>query len=381
MNKKRCTRIPSLRHCNGRGFVELNGQRVYLGPWEAKATKRKYERVIAEWLSHGKRLPIPKNEFTVIELVDRYWEHSKEYYGNKASTLTAVKQALRPLKELYGDEYCITFGPNSLRTLREVWIDRDLSRSTINRYTTTVKRAFKWGVSHELIPVEVFQALDTVEGIKTGRTRVRDGRIVKPVPQSHIDAIESYVSRQVWALIQLQLLTGARSGEILRLKPIDFNTSSNPWTVVLEEHKTSYKGKRRTLYFGPKAQATIKEFWSDRPINRCLFSPLEAEQERHEQSPTHRRPTQQPNTKKTARVVGECYDSGTYRRAIERACTKAGVPTWTPHQLRHNAATRFRQLYGAEAARVMLGHFALNTTEIYAEADEELAKKIGCEIG
>ena len=34
----------------------------------------------------------------------------------------------------------------------------------------------------------------------------------------HIDAIKPFVSRQVWALVQLQLLTGARAGELVGMR-------------------------------------------------------------------------------------------------------------------------------------------------------------------
>jgi len=43
------------------------------------------------------------------------------------------------------------------------------------------------------------------------------------------------------------------------------------------------------------------------------------------------------------------YDVTSYRQAIERACEKAGVPRWHPHQLKHAIATEVRRLHGAEA--------------------------------
>lgn len=67
------------------------------------------------------------------------------------------------------------------------------------------------------------------------------------------------------------------------------------------------------------------------------------------------------------------YTTGTYRQAVERACEKAGVPAWTPHQLRHAAATELRKEFGVELARVILGHSSAFTTEIYAEADRAKA--------
>ena len=41
--------------------------------------------------------------------------------------------------------------------------------------------------------------------------------------------------------------------------------------------------------------------------------------------------------------------------ASARACAKAGVPRWHPHQLSHSAATRIRKEFGLDASRVILG--------------------------
>ena len=79
--------------------------------------------------------------------------------------------------------------------------------------------------------------------------------------------------------------------------------------------------------------------------------------------------------------MGECYDTNSYRKAIERACTKADVPRWTPHRLRHNAATRIRKEFGLEAAQILLGHAQADVTQIYAEVDHAKAIKVAEEIG
>ena len=77
----------------------------------------------------------------------------------------------------------------------------------------------------------------------------------------------------------------------------------------------------------------------------------------------------------------EYYDCGTYGRAIKRACEKAAVPCWHPHQLRHNAATHLRKEYGIEAARVVLGHRSALVTEIYAEIDRTKAAEVMERVG
>ena len=70
------------------------------------------------------------------------------------------------------------------------------------------------------------------------------------------------------------------------------------------------------------------------------------------------------------------YTRHSYRVAVQRACKRAGIPAWSPRQLRHTRATMIRQAYGLEAAKAVLGHADTKITEIYAERDLELAMQV-----
>jgi integrase len=86
----------------------------------------------------------------------------------------------------------------------------------------------------------------------------------------------------------------------------------------------------------------------------------------------------------------------TYRRAIARAADAADawekggqvirndqriVPRWHPHQLRHSAATEIRRQFGIEAAQHVLGHRTLAVTQLYAEKNDDIAKRVAAAIG
>ncbi len=165
------------------------------------------------------------------------------------------------------------------------------------------------------------------------------------------------------------------------MRPIDIDTTGDVWASRLRDHKMAYKQKERVLYFGPKAQEILREFIAGRKLTAYLFSPREAEAERHENAKGHRRDDQEPNPRKTTRILGDFYTTDSYRKAIVRACIKAGVPTWTPHRLRHNAATRFRKEYGLEVAQVILGHATADITQVYAERDAAKAIEVIERIG
>lgn len=75
------------------------------------------------------------------------------------------------------------------------------------------------------------------------------------------------------------------------------------------------------------------------------------------------------------------FTSDSLGKAVRKACRKAGIPEWSPNQLRHAAGTAFRAEFGIEASRVMLGHSSAVTSEIYSEADWEKAREIIRKLG
>ena len=396
-----------------RAFVVLGERRVYLGEYGTPDSLQRYDRVVAEWLQRGRQAPPPPpDDITVVEILARYWHHANAYYRRPDGSVTAevetIRQALRPMRELYGRTPVAEFGPLALETVRQRMIEAGWCRSHVNKQISRVKLAFKWGVSKELAPPRVYQAIACVAGLKRGRSEVRDSEPVKPVPEAHIEAVKPLVSRQVRALIDLQLLTGARGGELRRMRAVDVDTAGNVWTFSPDHHKTAHHGHKRTILIGPKGQTIIREFTTRRPIDAYLFSPRDAEAERLEakhrarKTPiscgnrpgTNRKPTRR-------RPPGERYTKDSYRRAIHRGCDRADravkrdladadkpvpegriVPRWSPHRLRHNAATWLRHEYGIDIAQTILGHrLGSGITEIYAEANIDKARAVIAQAG
>jgi site-specific recombinase XerD len=80
------------------------------------------------------------------------------------------------------------------------------------------------------------------------------------------------------------------------------------------------------------------------------------------------------------RTPANGYSTHSYRRAIARACAKAGVPSWSPNRLRHNRATELRP-FGLDLTKTILGHAKIETTQIYAEKDLQAAMDLVAQIG
>ncbi len=65
------------------------------------------------------------------------------------------------------------------------------------------------------------------------------------------------------------------------------------------------------------------------------------------------------------------------RQLVKRLAAKTGLPEWVhPHSLRHSAAQRlFDSTGNIELVRKFLGHKAITTTQVYAEANDKDVQK------
>jgi len=135
---------------------------IYLGTFGTSASKAEYNRIIAEWLSAGRRLPTDPQATTVAEIVVAFRRHAKTYYGPKSKTAVNILEALRPVVKLYAKTPAVEFGPLRLKAVRESLIAAGRVRSNINQLVSRIKSVFKWASENELIPASVFHGLMAV---------------------------------------------------------------------------------------------------------------------------------------------------------------------------------------------------------------------------
>jgi integrase len=390
---RRPTLQPKYRHYKPKDLavVRLDGRDVYLGKFGSPESYARYHRLVAAWVARkaaaaeqgqppavGEAREEPPSP-TVSALIAAFFTlHAEGHYrradGTPTGELDNFRDSLRPLRRLSGTTPAAEFGPKALKAVRQAMIDAGLARTTINQRIGRIVHLFKWGFEHELVAPAVHLALKAVAGLKRGRTAAREPAPVRPVPAAEIAAIRPHVSRQVWTMINIQLLSGMRPGEVIRLRTGDLDMGGAIWVFTPEAHKTEHHDRRRRIFVGPRGQELLRPWLRPDPT-AYLFSPAEAmaefrdAQRRNRTSPLYpsqraRRPKENPK-----RRLGARYSTRTYYHAIRYGCTRAGIKPWHPHQLRHNAATRLRKEFGLDVARAILGHASAQTAELYAELD------------
>jgi integrase len=392
----------------GQAVVTIGGRDFYLGKHGTKASRDEYDRLVAEWLANGRRLPSSAGgtaDLSIVELIAAYLEHAKAYYrkdGRPTSEQACIKSAMRPLRRLYGKTPAAELTPLKLKAVRQVMLEADWSRGHVNHQVDRIKRLFKWAAENELVPAGAYHGLQAVSGLRKGRSEARETEPVRPVPDEYVDAIEPYVSAAVWAMVELQRLTGMRSGEVSIMRGRDLDTSGELWLYRPSSHKTEHHGHERVVELGPRGQAVLSPLLR-RNLDAYLFSPVEAESKRNAERRRDRKTPMTPSQarrrpkRKRARAPQDRYTADSYRRAITRGCDRADeaakragdlpldaeriVPRWHPHQLRHNFGTRIRKQFGLDAARSALGHRSLAMAAEYAELDRTLAGKVALEVG
>lgn len=397
-------KVPSYRHhkSSGQAIVTLNDKDFYLGQYGSEESRSEYERLIAEYLSHGRQHPLSVKtnqrgndsasnaSLTINELFVRYWnEHVVHYYvkhGKPTSEHQNIRSAFRRLLELYGDTPVDDFGPTALRAYRQRQIDDGICRSQINKRVDKIKRFFAWAGEHEIAPPMIYHRLQCVRGLKRGRSKAVETERIVPVPDAHVEAVKQLACPEVKSMIELQVLTGMRPQEVTLLRTCDLDTSGAVWWYTPSRHKTEHHDRTRKVPLGPRAQDVLRP-WMRIDLEGYLFSPARVTERRNAERRANRKTPMTPSQRKRQRkrrprkTPGEHYTTPSYGRAIAALCKKAKVPNWSPNRLRHNAATYLRKQFGLEAARTVLGHASSVVTEVYAEMDLAKAAQIMAKVG
>jgi integrase len=279
-------------------------------------------------------------------------------------------------------------------------IETGICRKQINKRVARIKRMWQWGAAKKLVPLMTHQSLQTVEGLRAGRTNAKESPPVRPVAVSFVEEVIPFMTPQVAAMVRLQLATAARPGEISAMRTGDIDMGGKIWMYTPRTHKTAYRGHSRAIAIGAKGQEILRP-WLRPNLEEYLFQPREAraafDAKRKAERKSKLPPSQAARQRKTnpKKKPSDHYSKVAYSHAVWMACERAHAeaekavpenkrtlaPHFTPHQLRHTQATRIRKEYGLDHARAVLGHKSMSVTGTYAELDAGKALEVAAKLG
>jgi len=357
-------KIPTYGHHKrtGQARCYVNGKTGYLGKYGSEESRIRFGEIVGKLIGGQIVDPIARTKVgsttcgqsddpgpSVGELCLVFLRHAETHYvkdGKPTSEVHILRSVISPLNNLCGMLPAKDFGPLALKAVRAKMVELGWCRDTINAAMSRIRRIFKHAIANELIDSAVLDRLKCVAPLLAGRTEAHDNAPRTAVAHDDIETIRKSVSAIVRDLIDVQRLTGTRSGELLKLTTGTLDRSGEVWVAELSDHKTRHHGKSRTLHFGPQAQLILTKYLSANPDER-LF-----------------------------KITGAAY-----RRSITRACERLKIDRWVPHQLRHTNADVVREDFGLEHTQAVLGHAKANMTEHYAKASRKKAAEVARKIG
>lgn len=377
-------------HKKGYSYCKVQGKEVYLGKTGTAEVQAEYARLVHQLAAlRGVPSVSPKN-LTVAELLAAY-DAACEVRQDWRQ-LKRIRYALGPVLDLYGPTHAADFGPRALDACRQVFVGRDYARKYVNALVVLIRQAWRWASQRELVPDTVYQALKALPGLD-GKSGVHDNPEVPPVPEAVVLRTLPLLFPEIRAMVELQLLTGMRPGEVVLLKPEDIDRQGlvaangvRVWVYSPGKHKNRWRGKPRQVALGPQAQALLTPFL-DRPGDAYCFSPREivarrwAELNRGRRRPSAREPGLHYTAESYGRNIGRAIDK--HNKAEADLARLAGrppdpIPAWTPRQIRKTVATAIGDI---NISSCVLGHDKPDTTAIHYQNKLIVAAEWGSEAG
>lgn len=349
---------------SGQARIRIDGRDHLLGPYGSDESRIRYAELVSKAAAGlpvdsfrgSKRQSATSSQResdmgpSVAELLLGYWRHANQYYrkpdGTPTSEIHCLKSALAPVRELFAMTPAQSFTPLMLKAVRERYIQAKWTRKNINKNVCRIRSVFRWGVENGLVPETTLSALKALTPLSAGRSNAIEGRARRAVSDENLQAVRKRLGPRNQDIFDLLLLCGARPGELLSVTWDMVDKSTEVWVVELQQHKNTHKGKSRKLFFGPKAQGILVKYAAV-PSGDRIF-------------PARR---------------------DTLSKAIADACRKARIPPFVPHELRHTAATRVRDVLGIEAAQATLGHTSPDMTAHYSATMDKLAVQTALACG
>lgn len=319
--------------------------------------------------------PVKPERMTVAVLSRMYLAHAqKEYNGQWGYKEAAtIRHSFEPLVMLYGDLLPEEVTPLRLRAARQYWVDSLIARTTIQARMQRLRKAWRWGRSVGLVSAD----LPDIGNLRYGHAPEPES--VKPVDLELVEATLAHVSKSARTLIRLMMYTGMRPGEACAIRADEIDTTVSPWVYRPKHHKQSWRGVKREIYLGPRAQMLLQATLA----SAVGKTPSIADASRNGATTVPFAPpvASAPTGLLFLTARGQPWKPTSLYMAVFNACRKHDLPAWHPNQIRHSVATLLRKEIGLDAAQAVLGHARVETTQVYSERMNHLASDAALKFG
>jgi integrase len=330
-----------------------------MGKWGSREADKNYRRFLAEWaICSQSSLTRLGRRMRVEEVIAAYldWAENRIDPGDFRHTCTVSQFVLNQYAGTPIDE----FGPKALTAVQHALAASGrFSRTHVLRLVSRVRTIFNWGVSQEMVPVAIADALKYVLPLKKGETIAHETKPREAVSDTVVEVTLPYLSSTVAAMVQVQRLAVMRPNEVCRMRvgDIDKSRKDGIWDYCPPEHKTAWRDVVKKIPLGKPEQVLIIPHLAGKTAEQAVFCIRRGKQ----------------------------YDSETYYSAIAQAIKKANhslpddqkIPHWTPYQLRHSGITELVEENDGnlDIARAMAGQKTISITQGYNHADHNIAVK------
>lgn len=249
----------------------------------------------------------------------------------QSSTLRYKRAIINRLLEFLGGDFIINELPDSAVENFLVEIKSEKNAKTANRYCKELSILWNWALRHNYIQTNPWRAFEPFP----------EDKYVRHVPSlSDIQKARKVASPEERDWIDTLYYTGARLGEIVHLEWNDIDFDMNTVTLYTRKRRRgNYEARKLSL--APALKKILLRRWEERKSDTLAF------------------PTKNgnPHPRSGWFLVG----------LFTRVCTRAGIPKFTAHGIRHHVATRLKDSHKATSYQIQsfLGHMNHATTERY----------------
>ncbi|MDZ4779616.1 MAG: hypothetical protein SGJ19_05140 [Planctomycetia bacterium] len=279
----------------GQGFICVNGRREYLGPFHAKATKKKYRQRLAELAEAPPAAPAvtspetPADEILFVkEMLLHYWSFAEKRYQTADKQpkphLDNLRQAVMRVEKQCGHTLVSELRVAQILEMRDAMIDERRARTYINSLMARVKQIFKWALVREVVRNKNFgeaaSRICNIDALGAGESGAREAPKPKRADDIWVEATLPYLPPPVRDMVRIQRLTGCRAGNAMGMQTAEVDRTADPayqgkWMYRPSRHKTAHLGEECEIPLGEEAQAILSPYLLRYPTG-YLFRPADA---------------------------------------------------------------------------------------------------------